>query len=301
MHLVDLIIVISFLIQLITVFFALRLIKVTGGITAWILISTALVLMGGRRIFSLFETIEHPSYHPDPSFELLGLSTSFLMLAGVILIAPLFKRIKQAGDKHRRLVAELQDTLAELLRSEKKLADITSNLGEGVYVFDSNGAVTFLNPTAKTLLGWTKDELNANGAHDLFHCRKPDGSALPREECNILKVLHTGETFFSNDEVFIKKDGSAFPASVISNAIKDKGVITGAVISFRDITERKRSEEVIAEEIRMRTLGADIGEALTKGNALFEMLQTCCEAMVRDLDVAFARIWTLNEKADSWN
>lgn len=286
----------SVLIQLITVFFALRLIKVTGGITAWIFISTALVLMEGQRIISLLEAFNHPSYHPDLSFELLGPVISLLMLTGVILISPLFKTVKQAGEKHRRLVRELQDTVAELRRSEKKLTDITANLGEGVYVFDRNGTVTFLNPTAERLIGWTIDELNEKEAHNLFHCRKADGTVLQREECNILKVVHTGETFFSNDEIFMKKDGGIFPVSVISNAIKDKDAITGAVISFRDITERKHAEEVLAEEIRMRTLGADIGEALTKGNILFDMLQTCCEAMVRDLDVAFARIWTLNEK-----
>jgi len=294
--LIDFTIGTSVLIQLITVFFALRLIKITGGITAWIFISAALVLMGGRRVASLLEAFNNPSYHPELSFELLGLATSLLMLAGVILIFPLFKTIKQSGEKHRRLVRELQDTVAELRRSEKKLTDITANLGEGVYVFDRTGTVTFLNPIAERLLGWTIDELNEKNAHDLFHCRKADGTVLHREECNILKVVQTGETFFSNDEIFMKKGGGIFPVSVISNAIKEKDIITGAVISFRDITERKRSEEVLAEEIRMRTLGADIGEALAKGNILFEMLQTCCEAMVRDLDVAFARIWTLNKK-----
>jgi PAS domain S-box-containing protein len=287
----------SVLIQLITVFVALRLIKVTGGITAWIFISAALAFMAIRRIFSLLEALaDRSSYNPDFSFELLGLVTSLLMLAGVILISPLFKTVKQSGEKYRRLVRELQDTLAELRMSEKKLTDITAHLGEGVYVFDRNGTVTFLNPTAERLLGWTIDELNEKGAHDLFHCRKADGTVLHREECNILKVIHTGETFSSNNEFFMKKDGDIFPVSVISNAIKDKDGISGAVISFRDITERKRAEEALAEEISMRTLGADIGEALTKGNVLFEMLQTCCEAMVRDLDVAFARIWTLNEK-----
>jgi PAS domain S-box-containing protein len=294
---IDFIIGTSVLIQFITVFFALRLIKVTGRITAWIFISTALVLMGWRRIDSLLEVIAKRSpSHPDLSFELLGLLTSLLMLAGVILISPLFKTVKQSGDKHRRLVRELQDTVADLRGSEKKLADITANLGEGVYVFDRNGTVTFLNPTAERILGWTIDELNEKSPHDLFHCRKADGTVLHRDECNILKVVRTGETFFSNDEIFMKKDGGIFPVSVISNAIKDKDGVSGAVISFRDITERKLSEEALAEEIRMRTLGADIGEALTKGNVLFEMLQTCCEAMVRDLDVAFARIWTLNEK-----
>lgn len=106
---------ISVLIQLITVFFALKLIKVTGGIKAWIYISVAIGLMGARRIFSLLEiVVKNPLYKPDLSFELLGLVTSLLMLTGVILIAPLFETVKQAEENQRKLVNELKDALVNV-------------------------------------------------------------------------------------------------------------------------------------------------------------------------------------------
>jgi len=106
---------ISVLIQLITVFFALRLIKVTGGIKAWIFISVAIAGMGAGRIFSLIEAVSiNPSYQPNLSFELLGLLTSFLMLTGIVLISPLFKTIRQAEENQRKLVDELREALAKV-------------------------------------------------------------------------------------------------------------------------------------------------------------------------------------------
>ena len=50
--------------------------------------------------------------------------------------------------------------------------------------------------------------------------------------------------------------------------------------------------------LRLTAFGADIGIALTRGDELREILQSCCEVVVQHLDVAFARIWTLNSKQD---
>ena len=58
--------------------------------------------------------------------------------------------------------------------------------------------------------------------------------------------------------------------------------------------ERKRAEEALADRRRTAELGADVGVSLAKGATLRDALQGCCEALVRHLDAAFARIWTLN-------
>lgn len=72
----------------------------------------------------------------------------------------------------------------------------------------------------------------------------------------------------------------------------------GLSVYFQDITERKPAEELLAERIRIALLSADIGIALTQGDTLQDMLRRCAEAIVQHLDVAFARIWTLNENED---
>lgn len=67
-------------------------------------------------------------------------------------------------------------------------------------------------------------------------------------------------------------------------------------VVFNDITERKRAEESLIERTRLATLSADIGVALNQADTLPQILQRCTEALVQHLDVAFARIWTLDEK-----
>jgi PAS domain S-box-containing protein len=67
-------------------------------------------------------------------------------------------------------------------------------------------------------------------------------------------------------------------------------------VVFNDITERKRAEESLIERTRLATLSADIGVALNQADPLQQILQRCTEALVQRLDVAFARIWTLDEK-----
>ncbi|MGA2176113.1 MAG: PAS domain S-box protein [Verrucomicrobiota bacterium] len=75
-----------------------------------------------------------------------------------------------------------------------------------------------------------------------------------------------------------------------------KGEISGVIGTYMDITERKRTEDALHERAKLAALEADVGTALTQGRTLAEMLRLCGEAIVRQLDVAFARIWTLNER-----
>ena len=63
----------------------------------------------------------------------------------------------------------------------------------------------------------------------------------------------------------------------------------------QEIAERQRAQQALAERVRLTALAADIGLALTRGQALPQALHQCAEAMVRHLDVALARIWTLNQ------
>jgi PAS domain S-box-containing protein len=227
---------ISVLTQYLTAFIAVRLIRVTGRRIAWGLISLSISFMAVRRSISLFHYFWDSKYHLDFSFELIGLITSILMLTGVILISPLFKSMADEIAHRKRAEKALGER-------ERELSNVTSNMAEGIYVLDESGRVSFMNPEAERLLGWTLDELNEKGAHDLVHFRRPDGTPLPLEECNIHKVIKTGKRFSSTDEVFVKKDGTVFPVSVISAPIMENGKAVASVAAFQDITERRKAEE----------------------------------------------------------
>jgi len=114
------------------------------------------------------------------------------------------------------------------------------------------------------MIGWQPDEMIGQSQHDMLHHTRPDGSQYPREECPIYAVLQDGETRRVDDEVFWRKDGSSFPVEYVSTPIIEDGVITGAVVAFRNITERVRQEEELRrshEEVARRVRELDIANA----------------------------------------
>lgn len=185
--------------------------------------------------------------------------------------------IGQLGDAFNVMIEKRKEAELGLRASEKKLRDITSHLAEGLYVMDRQGTITFMNPEAERLLGWTMDELNKKGAHNLVHSHRADGTALPLEECEIHNVITTGVTFMSTDEVFVRKDGTIFPISVVSSPILENGTVTASATSFRDITERKELEQ------EREQLIIDHMDALSKIKTLSGMLPICASCKrIRD-------------------
>ncbi|HTG02136.1 MAG TPA: PAS domain S-box protein [Nitrospirota bacterium] len=162
-------------------------------------------------------------------------------------------------------------------QSEKKLRAITSQVGEGIFVYSAEGKITFMNPEAEKLLGWTLEELNAGGMHDMIHSRKPDGTPLSPAECGIQNVLNTGTRFTSMDEVFQRRDGSVFPISTTTAPVMEHGKIVAVVTTFRDISDRKRIErerEKLIDELR---------ESLAKVKTLSGLLPICASCKkIRD-------------------
>ncbi len=144
-----------------------------------------------------------------------------------------------------RDITQRKQTDEALRHSEKKFHDITSSLGEGLYVLTDQGNLTFMNPEAERLLGWTEAELINKNVHDIIHCLKPDRASMHLEQCPMHAVVATGIRYASSDEVFTRKDGTVFPISVICSPIIENEKIIASVTAFRDISERKRIEEEI--------------------------------------------------------
>ncbi|MDQ3754101.1 MAG: PAS domain S-box protein, partial [Acidobacteriota bacterium] len=93
-----------------------------------------------------------------------------------------------------------------------------------------------------------------------------------------------------------RKDGLyAWAIDAAAPRIGPDGEFLGYIGSVIDITERKQAEEALIKGARLASLAADVGTALTCSDSLRDTLQRCAETMVRHMDAAFARIWTLNE------
>jgi PAS domain S-box-containing protein len=145
--------------------------------------------------------------------------------------------------------------LAALRKSEKYLHDITSHMAEGLYVIDRSGRITFINEEAVRLLGWTQAELNERGVHEIVHYRKADGTPLPVKACSMHNIINTGKRYVSNDDVFVRRDGTVFPVSVVSSPIIEDGKIVASVNVFRDITETKRLEQEVSRAQNLKSVG----------------------------------------------
>jgi PAS domain S-box-containing protein len=129
---------------------------------------------------------------------------------------------------------------AEKANLAKKM--ILDSSGDGIYGLDLNGYTTFANPVAEKMLGYSIDEMRNETQHALIHHTKPDGTPYPRESCHIYESLCDGKVHQESNEVFWRKDGTSFPVEYVSTPIKENGSIVGAVVTFKDITERKKIE-----------------------------------------------------------
>ena len=144
----------------------------------------------------------------------------------------------------------------ELQRLRTRHQLILDSAGEGVYGLDADGNTTFANEAATRILGWHAEDVIGQPLHDIHHHSREDGSPYPREECPIYKAIHDGQVHQLDSEVFWRTDGSSVPVEYTSTPIIEDGEITGAVVVFRDITERKeierQREEAWREIVRLK-------------------------------------------------
>ncbi|MEB3210252.1 MAG: ATP-binding protein, partial [Leptolyngbyaceae bacterium] len=151
---------------------------------------------------------------------------------------------------------EDQLTSEELKQLRRQYQLILNAVGEGVYGLDLDGNATFVNPAAAAMIGWDVEDLIGKSMHAVLHHSHPDGCAYPREECPIYAAFHDGVIHRVTNEVFWRKDGTQFPVEYISTPMRDEqGQLIGAVVAFRDITQRKWAESVLQranEELELK-------------------------------------------------
>lgn len=134
--------------------------------------------------------------------------------------------------------------IKEQLEYDEKLM---TNMGEGLYTIDEKGVVIYMNPAAENIFGYTLDELVGKKMHAMTHYAHRDGSHFPDYECAGFQVLHTGKSLHNYQDVFIKKDGTFFDVQYSSAPIIKDEQISGLIVVFNDITQRKLTEQKLKE------------------------------------------------------
>ncbi len=134
-----------------------------------------------------------------------------------------------------REIAERIQAEEEGRELQKQLNLILNSAGEGILGLDNQGKVVFINNAATLMLGWDAEELLGNTHHDLIHHTHSDGTAHPVEDCPIYMAYRDGVVHYRTGDIFWCKNGSSFPVEYVSTPIRDKGMLTGAVVVFRDM------------------------------------------------------------------
>ena len=131
----------------------------------------------------------------------------------------------------------------DVARLEQRTQLILTSAGEGIYGLDNQGNATFVNPAAARILGWPIAELLGQAMHANHHHSHADGSAYDRTECPIYAAFKDGHVHSVDNEVFWRRDGSSFPVEYTSTPIHEDGELVGAVVVFRDVTQRRRADQ----------------------------------------------------------
>ncbi|MBF0505879.1 MAG: PAS domain S-box protein [Nitrospirae bacterium] len=214
------------------------------------------------------------------------------------------------GIESIRDITEHIETENELKKLGYQKDLILRSSGEGILGLDLNGNHTFVNPSAARMLGYGEEELIGRRSHSTWHHTKKDGSRYAEEECPIYKTFKDGKFHRNKNEVFWRKDGSSFPVSYMSSPILEQGKIIGAVVTFRDITERKQAEEAheklehqLRQAQKMEVVGQLAGGIAHDFNNIVSAMMgfaSLCQIEMKEYEPAHkyvANILTLSERA----
>src|SRR6202166_2858152 len=146
-----------------------------------------------------------------------------------------------------------------LRASEERFRSAMTNMAEGLVMLDAQGRVTYMNPAAETLFGWSSTELVGQDIHEKTHYQRPDGSPYAAIDCSLLRVLRSGAPLREQEDLFIRKDGSFLPVGFSASPVKTEGATSGLVVCFRDDAKLRQAEEAPRQSARIyRAIGESI-------------------------------------------
>ncbi len=151
--------------------------------------------------------------------------------------------MEEVRHQNHELLQALEDARQAAERLQEQL-DLThamaASLGEGVIAVDLEGTITFFNRAAEELLGWSSKDALQQPLRKLTRFSEIAGGSVA---CPLDEAMRTGGKTRSDEHNILRRDGSWFQAAYESSAIRRHDRITGAVITFQDVSDRKRGEK----------------------------------------------------------
>ncbi|PWT88488.1 MAG: hypothetical protein C5B54_10625, partial [Acidobacteria bacterium] len=122
---------------------------------------------------------------------------------------------------------------------------ILQSLGEGIQCLDLDGYVSFTNPVAARMVGFAVEDLIGRRQHDVMRHSRSDGNLFEFNSCPVCSRLRDGLTHGGDNVNFFRKDDSSFLAEYLCNPIRKGRKLLGVVMSFRDVSQRRREQEAL--------------------------------------------------------
>ena len=188
------------------------------------------------------------------TFSRSGVSTPAVVLLLLVVLAVLARQ-SLLGLDNDRLRRRLEERVAERTRSLRQISDRTAllveSVGEGIYGVDRDGLITFVNPAGAQALGYDAADLTGCDAHGTFHARGADGQLLPKEQCYITEAVREGLVSTAEDDSYVRSDGRLLPVEVTTTPLTEEEAVVGAVVIFRDVTQRREVDRLKSEFVSM--------------------------------------------------
>lgn len=165
---------------------------------------------------------------------------------------------------------------------QSQLGLLLESTGEGIFGVDLGGHCMFINRAGARMLGFEPAEVLGHNMHELTHHSHADGTHYPDTACPIFNAFRRGLPCRIDSEVFWRRDRTAFAVEYSSYPILDAGQVRGAVITFVDITERKRAADALHKakaelELRVEERTGELSAALAQQRELAAYSETVRE------------------------
>jgi PAS domain S-box-containing protein len=180
----------------------------------------------------------------------------------------------------------------EQLRYQLQLTrNITDTAAVAIFVNDAAGLLSFSNPEAEEMLGYTLAELQGQRLHELIHYQHRDGRPFPHAECPLGDVYETGQGQRDYETVYYRKDGAPVWVVCSNMPIFENGQVVGEVITVQDNSERKRRELNLA-------LLASLQQEFAQLDSDAEIARVVCERIAAHLNLSRCLLVEIDETGE---
>lgn len=156
---------------------------------------------------------------------------------------------RESAANAQRLAETVDAVRRQLDRHFEFTRAITDSLGEAVFTIDVEGLITFVNPVAERVFGWTATELIGKRAIATI-CDVDSGP----NDAPFREVIHEGAPRRIERTIF-RRRGGTFPARYTAASIRTASEVRGVVVVFEDLTEQDRNEQRLRETQKLESIG----------------------------------------------